>query len=216
MSLEHVSWTGENMKSTLKTLGLAALVSILLISPFMVMEVVNRQQFQEGFPVALFACMWLNLFAILLILLPLLQAGRQRKLDALDKQDRGTAKGTTLLTNPRSTALVSAGLLLFIGIIWTLESIHWAPLQLFINGPDPAQFYLPSVLIGLFLFSAVAAAGIIAAGPIVKTLRAGGRFFAHSLHWILVLIPLAGFVIGLISFIIDQWPCFIGVPLCDQ
>jgi hypothetical protein len=59
------------------------------------------------------------------------------------------------------------------------------------------------------------AAGIIAGRPIVSTLRAGGSLFAHPINLIIIVFILSTFAIGFASFIIDQWPCFIGVPNCD-
>ena len=68
--------SGVIMQTILKTLGSPVLVSLLLIFPFMIMEVVNRRNFNEGFPILLFFAMWLNLFAISLILLPIVRGRR--------------------------------------------------------------------------------------------------------------------------------------------
>jgi hypothetical protein len=53
--------SGVIMQTLRKTLGSPALVSLLIIFPFMVMEVVNRQSFNEDFPFVLFFGLWLNL-----------------------------------------------------------------------------------------------------------------------------------------------------------
>ena len=47
------------MKNMFLTLRSPALISLLLIIPFMVMEVVNRREFNEGFPFPLFIILWL-------------------------------------------------------------------------------------------------------------------------------------------------------------
>jgi hypothetical protein len=67
----------------------------------------------------------------------------------------------------------------------------------------------------LAFFAIPVAAGIIARGPIVSTLRAGGRLFAHPIHLVIVAIILSAFALGFASLLIDQWPCFMGVPNCD-
>jgi uncharacterized transporter YbjL len=67
--------------------------------------------------------------------------------------------------------------------------------------------------LGLILFPI--AAGIIAGQPIVRTLQAEGRLFAHPINLIIVAFILSAFAIGFASLLIDQWPCFIGVPGCD-
>jgi hypothetical protein len=45
---------GGIMQAIVKTVGLPALISLLLIVPFMIMEVVNRRNFNEDFPNFLF------------------------------------------------------------------------------------------------------------------------------------------------------------------
>ena len=47
------------MQSILTTLKRPAIISFLLVIPFMVMEVVNRRNFNEGFTIPLFVIMWL-------------------------------------------------------------------------------------------------------------------------------------------------------------
>src|SRR5687768_1700334 len=47
------------MQTILTNLRLPAIFSFLLVLPFMIMEVVNRRNFNEGFPIPLFTIMWL-------------------------------------------------------------------------------------------------------------------------------------------------------------
>jgi hypothetical protein len=47
------------MKKMFLTLQSPALISLLLIIPFMIRELVNRRSFNEGFPISLFIIMWL-------------------------------------------------------------------------------------------------------------------------------------------------------------
>ena len=205
---------GEIMQTILKTLGSSVFISFLLILPLMIMEVVNRRSFNEGFPFMLFFVMWLNLFAISLILVPIVRSRRTRNHDVADRRP---TQGNTLLTNPRSAAIISIVLILLPFILSWLDSLSWVPLDLdrLFNGPNPEQPYVPGQIIALSLFAIPVAAGIIAGGPIVRTLRAGGSLFAHPLNLIIVAFISATFAIGFASFLIDQWPCFIGVPNCD-
>src|SRR4026209_2072629 len=73
--------SGGIMQTVLKTIGSPALISLLLILPLMIMEVVNRRNFNEDFPIMLFFVMWLNLLAISLILLPIVLGRRTGKHD---------------------------------------------------------------------------------------------------------------------------------------
>ena len=199
------------MQTILKTLGSSALISFLLILPFMIMEVVNRRNFNEDFPFMLFFVLWLNLFAISLILLPIV---RGRRTGNHDMANPVPTQRNTLLTNPRSAAMISVVLFLLPGILPLLDSVGWLSLDRLFNGPNPEVAYLPGQFISLSLILFPVAAGIIAGGPIVSTLRAGGSLFAHPIHLIIVVFIVSTFAIGF-SFIIDQWPCFIGVPNCD-
>ena len=47
------------MQTIFTNFRLPAIISFLLILPFMMMEVANRRNFNEGFPIVLFIIMWL-------------------------------------------------------------------------------------------------------------------------------------------------------------
>ena len=72
---------GGIMQTILKSFGSPALLSVLLILPLMIMEIVNRRNFNEDFPAFLFLILWLNLFAVFSILLPIVQSRRTGKQD---------------------------------------------------------------------------------------------------------------------------------------
>ena len=203
---------GDSMQTALRTLGSSGVISFLLILPFGIMEVVNRRYLNEDFPFMLFFVMWLNLFAISLILLPI---ARSRRKENLDIANPVRAKGNTLLTNPGWALMVSIALILFTAILFWLGSIRWEPLERLLNGPNPEQPYIPGQIISLALISIPVAAGIIAGGPIVRTLRGGGSLFAHPIHLVIVAAISFLFAAGLVGLIVDQWPCFMGVPNCD-
>ncbi|MCI0549542.1 MAG: hypothetical protein L0287_01165 [Anaerolineae bacterium] len=200
------------MQTILKTLGSSTLISFLLILPFMIMEVVNRRNFNEEFPVFLFSFMWLILFAISLILLPILRArwtGNHNMANPIP------AQGNTLLTNPKSALIISVVLVLSFVTVFLLDYLGWVPMDRLFNGPNPEQMYVPGLFIALGLFSLPVAAGIIAGRPIVNTLQARGSLFAHPIHLIIVVVILTSLAWSWGSWVIDQWPCFVGVPNCD-
>ncbi len=208
---------GDVMQTILKTPGSSALISFVLILPLMIMEVVNRRNFNEEFPIMLFFVMWLNLFAISLILLPIV---RGRRTSNHDMANPVPSQGKTLLTNPKSAAMIGVFIVLSLVIVFLLASLGWAPREGLLNGPNPEQLSVfrvrvPSQFIALVLFSLPVVAGVIASRPIVRTLRTGGSLFAHPINLIIVVFILSTFAIGFASFIIDQWPCFMGVPNCD-
>jgi len=203
---------GDLMQTIRKPLGSSALISLLLILPFMIMEVVNRRNFHEDFPFMLFFVLWLNLFAISLILLPIV---RGRRTGNHEMANPVPTQRNTLLTNPKSALMISVVLFLFPVILSLLDSLGWVPLERLLNGPNPEVTYLRGQIISLGFILFPVGAGIIAGGPIVRTLRAGGSLFAHPLHLIIVVVISFLFAVGLVGLVVDQWPCFIGVPNCD-
>lgn len=203
---------GGAMQTILKTLGASALVGLLLILPLMIMEVVNRRNFNEEFPFMLFFVLWLNLFAISLILLPIVLGWRAGNQDGANPV---SMQGNTLLANPKATAMISCALFLIPVLLFLGTALGWEPLGRLLNGPNPEAPYLPGQLIALLLISIPVAAGIIAGGPIVHTLRAEGSPFAHPLHLLIVVVIALLFAAGVAGLILDQWPCLIGVPHCD-
>ena len=90
------------MKNLLVSLKSPAILSLLLVTPFMVMEVVNRRNFKEDFPVALFGVMWLLPVVFLLILVPVVRSARA---------------GNPPMANPVKF-LLSISLLVLIVIVW--------------------------------------------------------------------------------------------------
>ncbi len=205
------------MKNILANFRSPALISFILVIPFMIMELVNRRNFNEDFPFMLFFALWLNLFAISLILLPIMRAGRTGKHDMANPIP---TEGNTLLPNPKSALIISVVIVLFLLIVPLLDSLGGGTMERLFNGPNPEQLYVfrvrvPSQFIALVLFSLPIAAGIIAGGPIIRTLRAGGSLFAHPINLIIVVVISFLFAAGVVSLIMDQWPCFMGVPNCD-
>lgn len=183
------------MQTALKNFGLSALFSFLLILPFAIMEIINRRQFNEDFPYKLFFGLWLNLFAISLILLPIL----------LSKWDsKHTIKSTQSV--------------LIIGFILILSIII---ISLISTGQENSELVyvfslqVPSQLIAFASLSIPIIAAIIASNSIIRTLQAGGSIFAHPINLIIVILILSILIISFTSLIIDQWTCFIGVQYCD-
>jgi hypothetical protein len=96
------------MGAVIRNLRMPAIVSAMLVLPFMVLEAVNRRRFDDDLPAALFVVMWLLLFLF----------------------------GGTLLTRPRGRVLLAAKLvgLLAIGSIWV--SLVFDQLPCFLGVPN--------------------------------------------------------------------------------
>lgn len=61
-----------------RTLITPVIISLVLLLPFVVLELVNRRRFSEGFPFALFAMMWALTFSFILIFIPIVRGLRAR------------------------------------------------------------------------------------------------------------------------------------------
>ncbi len=194
--------SGVIMQTLLKTLGSPPLISLLLILPLIIMEIVNRRSFDEGFPFTLFFGLWLNLFAVSLILLPIVRA---RWMENHVMANPVPAKGDTLLITPKSVLITGLVIILFAAIVPLLNGLN----------SEVFRIQVPSQFIAFAFLSLPVAVGMIAAKPIVRTLLAGGSLFAHPIHLLIVVAISLLFAVGFVSLILDQWPCFVGVPNCD-
>jgi len=73
------------MKNIFTNFIIPAIISSLLILPFVNLELVNRQGFHEGFPFVLFVLMWFLQTAFIIVLIQIVQSVR---------------KGNRLMANP--------------------------------------------------------------------------------------------------------------------
>lgn len=64
---------GEIMQTILTNFRFPALISFLLVLPFMILEVINRRNFNEGFPIPLFVFMWLLPMLFILTMMPIVR-----------------------------------------------------------------------------------------------------------------------------------------------
>jgi hypothetical protein len=64
------------MKNMFTTFRSRAIISLLLVLPFIMLELVNRRSFHEGFPIALFAWLWLLPVIFMITLMPILRTIR--------------------------------------------------------------------------------------------------------------------------------------------
>ena len=62
-----------------RNLRTPAIMSSVLVLPFMILEFVNRREFYEGFPIPLSAMMWLPPLSFILILMPIVRELRAQE-----------------------------------------------------------------------------------------------------------------------------------------
>ena len=93
---------GDYMQKFYANLGLAALISFILVLPFMILDWVNRRDLPESFPIALFVFMWLLAMVFIVILIPIV---------------RNVRDGNKLMTNPVNLTF-KVVLLLVVPLVW--------------------------------------------------------------------------------------------------
>ena len=102
---------GNIMKNMFMTLRSPALISLLLMIPFMVMEVADRRGFNEGFPIPLFVIMWLLPLSFILTAMPMV---------------RNLQAGNSLMAQPVNL-LIRIVILVFVAWMWTSLLIDQMP-----------------------------------------------------------------------------------------
>jgi hypothetical protein len=119
----------------------------------------------------------------------------------------------SIISNPNSAAITGILLALPFTVLFLLLTLD-IELHLLYN-PNPDQPDVLGSLIVLGTFLLLFAAIIIVSAPIVRTMRAGGSLFAHPINLILASIILVSILAVVGAIIVDQYPCWIGVPNCD-
>jgi len=94
---------GDSMKNIFMNFRSPALISLILLVPFMIMEVVNRRNFNEGFPIPLFVIMWVLPILFIVTLMPIV---------------RNVRAGNSIIASPINL-LIRVIILVFIAWMWT-------------------------------------------------------------------------------------------------
>lgn len=99
-------------------LRLPAAVGFALVLPFIILEAINTRGFDQGFPVALFAILWLLPMAFFFVVMPIVRNARAEN---------------SIFADPASLVLSVAGLVL---IAWAWGSIVADQLPCFLGVPN--------------------------------------------------------------------------------
>lgn len=93
---------GDPMKNILTTFRSPTIISLVLVFPFIILELVNRRNFHEGFPIVLFGLMWLLPMIFIVTLMPVV---------------RNVRAGNSIMANP-IILLIRVVFLAFIVWMW--------------------------------------------------------------------------------------------------
>jgi len=106
------------MTQLLRNLRLPAIIGLVVILPFMVLEYVNRREFHEGYPLQLFGILWLLGTGFVFTLLPIV---------------RGMRAGKSLLRSPIGQAFKVALLIVF---AWIWIGVVMDQMRCFLGVPN--------------------------------------------------------------------------------
>jgi hypothetical protein len=118
----------------------------------------------------------------------------------------------------RSAAIAGAILALPFALLYSMLALHMEPplhlLESLVTvGPDQPNVVGSAIVLGAWLLSVVAF--VVTLSPIVRDARAGRGLTTQPVNLALagvILFFVGGFVV---SLVVDQYPCWIGVPNCD-
>jgi hypothetical protein len=209
------------MKNVLTNIRQPAIIGFLMILPLIILEfavvIIKRLTFDMRDALdalVTFGFLWLGVASLLLILIPLVR--NLQRADDHRSADAVPARGNTLLTNPRSAAIISFLLALpFLTIISLLVLNIEPPFARPFNNPTPDQPDIIGTLVVVGALVLAVAGCIIARVPIARTLQAGGSLFAHPINLMLALVTLSFITMLVVGLVVDQFPCWMGVPNCD-
>jgi hypothetical protein len=124
----------------------------------------------------------------------------------------------TILTNPKSVAMISLLLALPFMTLLLMVTLgvepNLGPLEaLFVMPEDRPNVFGSIIVLGLLIFLLVAL--IINLLLIRKGICAGEKITAHSLNLILSVAYFLFIILFVSAIVVDQYPCWIGVPNCD-
>jgi hypothetical protein len=109
---------GDSMKNILTNFRSPAIISLVLVIPFMILELVNRRNFPESFPIVLFGLLWALPMIFIVTLMPIM---------------RNVRSGNSIMANPINLLLRVAFLAL---IAWMWGGILIDQMPCFLGVPN--------------------------------------------------------------------------------
>ncbi len=213
-----------NTKSVGATLRMSAIIGFLITLPFMLLDFLfvkvknlNTFSLRNALDsIVLFGFLWLALAAIVFILTPVARAIR-----AGNNPNPALTQGNApknIGANPGSAAIIGFILALPFMTFVSMLMLNIEPPSVIEelvgnSDPDKPDILGSLILLGSFLLSVLAC--IVVRAPIARALRAGKSLLAHPVNLAFSVVILFFIVSSVVGVIIDQFPCWIGVPNCD-
>jgi len=124
-----------------------------------------------------------------------------------------------IISNNKSSAIIGFLLAMPLTILLSIEIFDIEPLSGFFKTlttePDSQRLSAFGRIITIGALLLLPLGFIVSLSPVVRNVRAGNGLTANPIN-LLIAAALFIFIATLvISFVIDQYPCWIGVPNCD-
>ena len=117
----------------------------------------------------------------------------------------------------RSAAIMGAVLALPFAVLFSLLVFHIEPPLRAIEGlkvgPDQPNIVGTAIVLSAWLLAV--AALVVTLTPIVRDRRAGRPVTTHPVNLTLAAVILMFVSAFVVNIVVDQYPCWIGVPNCD-
>jgi hypothetical protein len=117
----------------------------------------------------------------------------------------------------RSAAIVGVVLALPFAVLYSLLVLHIEPplraLESLRVAPDQPNVVGSAIVLGAWLLSV--AALVVTLAPVVRDARVGRPLVTHPVNLAIAVVILLFVGAFVVSFVVDQYPCWIGVPNCD-
>jgi hypothetical protein len=123
-----------------------------------------------------------------------------------------------ILAHPTAAALIGLllalpGMTLFVLLVLNIEP-PLGPLAPLVEPPAQGPAVVGS-LIALSFFVLLIAAFSLNLRPLLRIVRAGAGVLARPLNFLVALVTLS-FILSIVGgIVVDQYPCWMGVPNCD-
>jgi len=125
-----------------------------------------------------------------------------------------------ILTNSKSATILSFILILPLAILFPITTLEIEPFYGFLmplfteaDGYTTTAFGKIVMIVAIFLLPV--AAFIVSFIPILRNVRVGNSIIAHPINFLLAIAIFSFIIMFMGGIIVDQYPCWIGVPNCD-
>jgi hypothetical protein len=125
-----------------------------------------------------------------------------------------------ILTNPRSASIFSFILILPLVLLFPIAALEIEPFygliqSMFVEADGYTTTVFGKIIMIVTILLLPFLAFIANFIPIMKNVRAGNSVLAHPVNLLLGIAISSFFIIFIGGFILDQYPCWMGVPNCD-